>query len=212
LTLIATKILGHACVNRCRCHGLVQAWEVGDHAVDAGEGEDAQNRRAGGDDQPQLAAVGQGAVVRPHQGAQPGRIAVLSAGHVHHERGVAAGGCFPQNRVQPVGVADIDFGGAATTGTPLTISMGYLAPGICATSRPGAQGMPGAGGLDGWWARRAIPELRTGRFVSGWRIVQRPARVVQPGALRLRTPGATRTSGEGGAAARGRARSVASGV
>jgi len=40
---------------------------------------------------------------------QPARIAEPSAGHVHHERAVAAVGCFPQNRVQPAAVAGIDF-------------------------------------------------------------------------------------------------------
>jgi hypothetical protein len=97
--------------------------------------EDAQNGGAGGLDQPQLAAVGQSAVVRPHQGGQPGRIAELGAGQVHHERRVAAGGRFPQNRVQPVGVAVIGSAGAATTGTSLTISMGYSRLAIWAPSQ-----------------------------------------------------------------------------
>ena len=59
--------------------------------------------------------------------------------------------------------------GAATTGTPLTISMGYLTTGICAhlpglmrTTVPRTRG-----GLDGVVGpRRASPELGTGCFVN----------------------------------------------
>ena len=46
--------------------GVVQAGEAGDHAVNAGEREDAQDRSIG-NDQPQLAAVGLGALMRRQQ-------------------------------------------------------------------------------------------------------------------------------------------------
>src|SRR6266700_411113 len=50
--------------------GLVKAGEVRDHAVDAGEREDAEDRR-GGDSQQQFAAFGLGALVRRQQRMQP---------------------------------------------------------------------------------------------------------------------------------------------
>jgi hypothetical protein len=44
--------------------GLVQAGEVRDHPVDAGDREHTQNHGAGRDHQPQLATLGQGAQVK----------------------------------------------------------------------------------------------------------------------------------------------------
>jgi hypothetical protein len=91
--------------------GLWQVAEAGDEAVQAGQGEDAEHRAAGGHDQPQLAAFFQGPFVRPDQDAQAGRIAELGAGHVHHNRGMPAGACFEQNQAELIRGGDIDLGG-----------------------------------------------------------------------------------------------------
>jgi hypothetical protein len=73
--------------------GLVEAGEVGDHAVDAGQREDAEDGR-GGDSQQQFAAFGLSALVRRQQRMQPGRIAELGPGHVDHEGPVSVRGCL----------------------------------------------------------------------------------------------------------------------
>jgi hypothetical protein len=75
--------------------GLVQAREVGDHAVNAGDRENAEDG-SGGDDQQQLTALSLGALVRREQGMEPGGITELGPGHVDHERAVPVRGCLQQ--------------------------------------------------------------------------------------------------------------------
>jgi len=88
--------------------GLVQAREVADHAVEAGERENAKDRSTG-DDQQQLAAFGLGALMRREQGMEPGRIAEPGQGHVGHERPGPVRGGRLQGRAQFRGVGDVDL-------------------------------------------------------------------------------------------------------
>jgi len=83
--------------------GLLQAREVGDHAVDARDRENAQDG-SGGDDQQQLTALRLGTLVRREQGMKPGRITKPGPGHVGHERPVPVRGHLQQGRPQRVGV------------------------------------------------------------------------------------------------------------
>jgi hypothetical protein len=63
----------------------------------------------------------------------------LSAGHVHHERAVPAGSGFQQHRPQPLGVADIDFGGRRHHGHAVDHLNGIpVACHLHPTSRPDA--------------------------------------------------------------------------
>jgi hypothetical protein len=72
--------------------GLADAGEGGDHAVDGGHREHAEDGR-GGDSQQQSAAFGLGPLVRRQQRMQPGRITELGPGHVDHEGSVPMRGC-----------------------------------------------------------------------------------------------------------------------
>jgi hypothetical protein len=81
---------------------------VGNHLVEAGDGQDAQHRGAGGH-QHYLAALGPGALVRAHEGVKPGGIAKLGPGHVDHQRLVRYR--VEQCRAEPGGVGDIDLFG-----------------------------------------------------------------------------------------------------
>jgi len=51
---------------------LLQAGEMRDELIKASQGEDAGNRAVGGQDQPQVPALGESLLVRPHQDGQPG--------------------------------------------------------------------------------------------------------------------------------------------
>jgi hypothetical protein len=113
--------------------GLIQGREVGDHAVNAGDREDAEDGR-GGDSQQQFAAFGLGALVRRQQRMQPGRIAELGPGHVGHQDPVPVRGCLQQGRPQLRALVMSISSGAVTTGTPLTTSKGNLPSCICVTA------------------------------------------------------------------------------
>ena len=147
---------------RRRFQRLALAGEVGDHAVDASEREDAPNHGAGGDDQPQLAAVGQGPLVRPHQDAEPGRIAGLGGGHVHYERGAAAGRGFEENRPQPPGVAGIDIRGRRHHGVRKDAEPGFLRLSGLHQGRDGHRVCFG-GSPDAGLRRRAVLHRRRAR-------------------------------------------------
>jgi hypothetical protein len=80
----------------------------------------------------------------PHQDAQPGRIAELGAGYVHDEGGVPAGRGFEENRLQPAGVAGVDFLGRHHHGHALDHLDGvpdtrHLCPVPCQNSRTGSE-------------------------------------------------------------------------
>ena len=64
---------------------LVQGREAGDHAVHADEGEHAEDR-GGGDDQEYPAPLGQGLLVHADQDVDAGGVAKLRLGHIDGQR------------------------------------------------------------------------------------------------------------------------------
>ena len=88
--------------------GLVQAGEGGDHTVNGGEFEHAQDG-SGGADQQQLATFALGSLVRGQQDMQPGRVAEPGRGHVQRERPVPVRACLEQGQPQRRGVGDVDL-------------------------------------------------------------------------------------------------------
>jgi hypothetical protein len=83
-------LVGHDGWHLGQC--LLEGGEGGNHLVQAGQPEDTDNAAIGEQHQPQPAAFGQGPLVRPHRHCQPGRIAELGAGQIHHHGGVPAVG------------------------------------------------------------------------------------------------------------------------
>jgi len=106
------SLSGHAAalpqVARRVRQGLVQAREGADHAVDAGDRENAEDRGAG-DDEQQLAPFGLGALMRRQQGVQPARVAEPGQGHVGHQRPGPVRGGRQQGGAQFRGVGDVDL-------------------------------------------------------------------------------------------------------
>ncbi|MGB6578213.1 MAG: helix-turn-helix domain-containing protein [Streptosporangiaceae bacterium] len=91
--------------------GLVQAGEVRDHAVDAGEREDAEDGR-GGDSQQQFAAFGLSALVRRQQRMQPVLVEIArNPGARIRDLSAVAG--LTERTVQAV-VADLEAAGYLT--------------------------------------------------------------------------------------------------
>ena len=105
---------------------------------------------------------GQGPLVRPHQDAEPGRIAELGGGHVHHERGVAAGRGFEENRPQPPGVAGIDIRGRRHHGVRKDAEPGFLRLSGLHQGRDGHRVCFG-GSPDAGLRRRAVLHWRRAR-------------------------------------------------
>ena len=91
------------------CQGLIEAGEAGDAAVKAGYGQDTDNGPAGGQDQPQLAAIVQGSLACRVQCLQPARIAEPGAGQVHHDGGMPVCGCSEKSRPEPLRGVDVDL-------------------------------------------------------------------------------------------------------
>jgi hypothetical protein len=142
--------------------GPVQAREVGDHAVNAGDRENAEDG-SGGDDQQQLAAFTLGALLRRQQGMDRGRITnrvrVMSTTSV---RCPCAAACSSADRSPGALVMSISSG-AVTTGTPLTTSKGNLSSCTCVTSRGRGRGraerrvpLPSWGCWPGWVPQGAL--------------------------------------------------------
>jgi hypothetical protein len=108
-------------VGGCLREGLVQARDMRDHAVNAGELESAEGGNVG-DDQQQLPAVRLGAIVYRQQGMKPVRITkpvtVMSTTSVPCP---CAAAFSRADRIASALVTSISSG-AATTGTPLTTS------------------------------------------------------------------------------------------
>jgi hypothetical protein len=95
----------------CLRESLVQAGEVRDHLVHAGDRENPQDGSVG-DHQQHLAALSLGAPVRRHQGVKPGRITEPGEGHIDDEGAVPACGRSDQGRPQAIGAGDIDLHGS----------------------------------------------------------------------------------------------------
>jgi len=95
----------------CLRESLVQAGEVRDHLVHAGDRENPQDGSVG-DHQQHLAALRLGAPVRCHQGVKPGRITEPGEGHIDDEGAVPARGRIGQGRPQAVSAGDIDLLGS----------------------------------------------------------------------------------------------------
>lgn len=110
-------------------HSLVYRREVRDHVVNAGGGEHAENGHTG-NDKPQFAALGQGALVPAHQYVQPGSVTKPRTGKFHHKRRMTARSRFEQNHPQCLGIGHVDLFGRGHDGHALDESSGYAASGI----------------------------------------------------------------------------------
>ena len=104
---VATPVRGSGCLG----HGLSQAGEARYRAVEAGQGEDTRNQAVRGDDQPQLAAVCLGQLVRSQQGMQPAAITEPGNGQIHHDRDIPQGGRGEENRAELVRGSDVNLRG-----------------------------------------------------------------------------------------------------
>jgi hypothetical protein len=104
---VATHVRGSGCLG----HGLFQAGEARYRAVEAGQDEDTRNQAVRGDDQPQLAAVCLGQLVRSQQGMQPAAITEPGNGQIHHDRDIPQGGRGEENRAELVRGSDVNLRG-----------------------------------------------------------------------------------------------------
>ena len=118
-----------SCRRRRRGERFFAAAEIRDHVVEAGEGEDAQDR-GGGDDQAELTVFGLGLLVRADQGVNSGRVAervwLMSTTSVP---GLPAAASSSTPRSLAALVMSTSSG-VTTTGSPLIISTGNPASGI----------------------------------------------------------------------------------
>ena len=89
-------------------HGVVQAGEVGNHLVDAGDLENAQDS-GGRRRQQQRTIRGKGLLVRIHQDTEPGGVTEPGPGHVDHECPGPVRGRLQQSRLQLGSIRDVDF-------------------------------------------------------------------------------------------------------
>jgi serine phosphatase RsbU (regulator of sigma subunit) len=146
--------------------GLFAAAEGGDETAHAGHVQGADNGAVSGDDQPQPAAFGDRAPVRPDQHAESHEPAHPGTGHVHHDHGVPVGCRAQENLPQLSRGGDVHRRGRCHHGRPADNL--HAITGIGHRRPPPAQGrsVREPGRSAGSRGEAGRPGLRTGWLVN----------------------------------------------